>query len=158
MTLRRAAPPKDNTITQALQGLSEGLYNLFARRVDLLHHELVDEARAAVHHIAFILAGAAVAIFGYALVLGALILLAYALSGRPWVAALVAAVLGGVHLGAGIAGVRRGMARLTQHKFELELSKQEFQRDRQWLHELQTPDAAIPEATPHPTPATRPSS
>jgi len=145
MSTRRAAPRKENTIGQALQGLTDGLYDMFSARLDLVRYEVIDEVRQTGQWGAIVLGGATVLVLGYGLLNLAVVLLVGALSGLMWPMALTTAVLAVLHLAAGAVILRHGLQRMTAYKFALEMTRDEFQRDRQWLKEIGSTQETVEE-------------
>ena len=129
---------KDNSIAQALQGLTDGLYEMFSNRLDLVRFEMVDEARQATRRATAVAVASGVLAVGYLLLNVTIVLCVGALFEALWTMALTTAILSVGHLIAGAIALRRTVATMREHRFELEMTKGEFERDKAWLKEIRS--------------------
>ena len=135
---RPTPPPVPETVTAAINDLSEGMNTLIRGHMQLARVEMKQELRSLARDLVLELGGAPLAFIGY-LLLSVTAALALALVLPYWAAFLI---VGGLNFLLGVGLMAWGALRLRKEKLELPASTSELKKDRDWAPTLrESPDS-----------------
>ncbi len=143
MERRRQAKQNPNTAGQdtlvgAIQGITEGTFELFAGRLTQARHELVHDLTQRGQHAGFMAASAVVMLFGYLLLNVAIVLLTGALWQGALGSGLAALGLALINLVTGGLILRSKMNSFRGGNTVLEKTREELKKDQAWMQETNT--------------------
>ena len=137
---------QNNSLIKALEGLTDGLYGMFSKRIELARHEVMRDVQRFGILFGILFFCALILVIGYCLLNLALVLAMGALIQGPWAMAATTAGLALAHLIAGGVVAWRSAQRLEEAKQIFLVNRSEFQKDRKWLKEIAaTRDAEVPQ-------------
>lgn len=125
------------TLVKALEGTAEGVFEMFSRRVTLARHELVQDLTVLGKSSGGMVVGGVVALFGYLMLNIAAILLSAAFGGGALGAGVCALIIALLNLTVGGLLAVRHLRNMKTSTGQLHLTREELQKDRKWLQEIQ---------------------
>ncbi len=127
--------PRPSNIQQALHGLTDGVSNLVKGHIELLRHEVKEEASTAGKNIAALLLFALVTFVGYGLLNITAILFAGWFGGIVAMA-ITALILTIINLVGGGFAIMQILQRFENHAPELKQVSAELKKDKQWISQI----------------------
>ncbi|MEO1269164.1 MAG: phage holin family protein [Myxococcota bacterium] len=135
---------QNNSLIKALEGLTDGLYGMFSKRIELARQEIVRDVQRFGILFGILFFCAMILMIAYGLLNLALVLTVGAFVGGVGAMAATAGALSLLHVLVGALVAWRSAGRLEEAKQIFLINRSEFHKDRLWLKEI----AAAREAEP----------